>query len=45
MRNFNLVDVERLFLENRDLLPGIHPVAAGFRRMAMTVLTAIRPFL
>jgi lysophospholipase L1-like esterase len=44
-RNLNLVDVERLFRENRDLLPGIHPSAAGFRRMAETFFAAIRPDL
>jgi lysophospholipase L1-like esterase len=40
--NLNLVDVERLFMENRGLLPGIHPNAAGFQRMAETFFAAIR---
>ena len=44
-RNLNLVSVERLFLENRDLLPGIHPNAAGYRRMAETFFAAIHPRL
>lgn len=44
-RNLHLVDAERLFLENPDLLPGIHPDAAGYRRMALTFFAAIRPFL
>ena len=44
-RSLPLVDVERLFMENRALLPGIHPNASGYRKMAETFFAAIRPEL
>jgi len=40
-----LVDIHRVFVGHPELLPGIHPTAAGYRRMAEAFLGAIEPFL
>lgn len=44
-RNLSLVDLERLFLANRDRLPGIHPDASGYRLLAEAFWAEIRPDL
>jgi len=40
-----LLDVHGLFLENPDLLPGIHPSAEGYRRLARAWHEFLKPFL
>lgn len=40
-----LVDNYSLFLENPELLPGIHPTSMGYRLLAQNWLRHLRPFL
>jgi len=40
-----LLDVHRLFLENPALLPGVHPSAEGYRRLARAWHEFLKPLL